>query len=124
MGMLDGWAESALKDFGGDFRDATLHLPGAQTPDGQGGFTSGPDVDHACKAIVTDYSDYRRQSLGIPATDRQIIVLAASLPAGVVPAKGHGITASDPSKGGASTRFEVIGKTGDPASALYKLQGR
>lgn len=124
MGMLDGWAEQALADFGGDFRLATLHVPAAGTSDGRGGFTPGAPADHPCKAIVTDYSDYRRQSLGIPATDRQIIVLAASLPAGVVPAKGHSITASDPSKAGAQTKFEVIGKTGDPASALWKLQGR
>lgn len=123
MGMLDGWPEQALKDFGPDLKDGTLNVPGPRVSDGQGGFTTGTPVPHTCKALVTDYSDYRRVSLGIPATDRQILVLAASLPAAVVPAAGHQISAWDPTTRGLRD-FQVIARSGDPAGAIYKLQAR
>ena len=124
MSILTGLAAEALEDFGDDFEDGTLTVPGQKASDGQGGFTTGQPAAHGCKALVTDYSDYRRQSLGIPANDRQVLVLGASLPAGVIPLKGHKITAPDPSAGGALKTFEVIAKSGDPASAVYRLQAR
>ena len=124
MSILTGLAAEALEDFGDDFEDGTLTVPGQKVSDGQGGFTTSQPATHGCKVLVTDYSDYRRQSLGIPATDRQVLVLGASLPAGIIPLKGHKITAPDPSAGGALKTFEVIAKTGDPASAVYRLQAR
>ena len=124
MSILTGLAAEALEDFGDDFEDGMLTVPGLKDSDGQGGFTRGQPVTHGCKTLVTDYSDYRRQSLGIPATDRQVLVLGASLPSGVIPLKGHKITAPDPSAGGALKTFEVIAKSGDPASAVYRLQAR
>lgn len=122
MSILTGLATEALEDFGDDFEEGSLTVPGLKDSDGQGGFTTGQPVAHTCKVLVTDYSDFRRQSLGIPATDRQVLVLGASLPSGIIPAKGHKITAPDPSNGGAPRTFEVISKSGDPASALYRLQ--
>lgn len=122
MSILDGLAEETLAAFGDDFNDAVLTVPGAQTPDGQGGFVASAPATHACKALVTDYSDYRRVALGIPATDRLILVLAASL--SVRPRNGHTITAADPENGGAERAFQIVGKKGDPAGALYKLQAR
>ncbi len=124
MSILDGVAAEALEDFGDDFEDGSLTVPGSRTPDGQGGFTTSPATVYPCKVLLTDYSDYRRQTLGIPATDRQVLVLGASLSSGIIPAKGHKITAPDPAKGLLPTTFEVIAKTGDPAAALYKLQAR
>lgn len=124
MSMIAGAAEQALKDFGGEFSDATLLVPGGKVPDGQGGFTTSSTGLHGCKALVTDYDDYRRQTLGIPGTDRLVLVLGASLPADVIPRAGHKITALDPANGFAATTFDVIAKKGDPAGALYRLQGR
>ncbi|MEC7797954.1 MAG: hypothetical protein VX755_11620 [Pseudomonadota bacterium] len=124
MSIITGVAAEALADFGEDFEAGSLTVPGARTPDGQGGFTTGPATVYSCLVLLTDYSDYRRQTLGIPATDRQVLVLGASLPAGIIPAKGHRVTAPDPAKGLALTTFDVIAKTGDPAAALYKLQAR
>lgn len=124
MSIITGEAEAAYEDFAEDFEDGVLTVPGEATSDGQGGWIPGAPATHGCKALVTDYSDYRRISLGIPATDRQVLVLGGSLPTGVIPAKGHQITAPDPSIGGAMRTFDVIAKTGDPASALYKLQAR
>lgn len=124
MSILIGVAAEALADFGDDFEDGTLSIPAYRTPDGQGGFIPGDPDDHPCKALVTDWRDFRRQALGIPATDRLVLVLGASLPAGVIPLKGHKITAPDPAKGLAAATFDVIEVFGDPAAALYKLQAR
>ena len=124
MSIITGVAAEALADFGEDFEGGSLIVPGAPSPDGQGGFTNGVSTVYQCLVLVTDYSDHRRQALGIPATDRQVLILGASLPSGVIPDKGHKITAPDPSKGLALSTFDVIAKTGDPAGALYKLQAR
>ena len=124
MSIIDGAAEQALVDFGEDFKPGTLTVPGERVSDGRGGYLPLERPEHPCLALVTDYSDYRRQTLGIPATDRQVLVLAASLPAGIVPAKGQKITALDPSNGLTPRAFEVIAKSGDPAGALFKLQAR
>ncbi|WP_312595479.1 hypothetical protein [Brevundimonas sp.] len=122
MSILDGVAQETFDDFGDDFEDGALTVPGARVPDGQGGFKTGPATVYPCLVLLTDYSDYRRQALGIPATDRQVLVLGASLPSGIIPAAGHKITAPDPAKGLLPSTFNVIAKTGDPAAALYKLQ--
>lgn len=124
MSIVTGLQAEAYEDFAEDFEDGTLIVPGPQVSDGQGGYISGPPTSYPCKALMTDYSDFRRASLGIPGTDRLVLVLGGSLPAGVIPAKGHKITAPDPAKGLAPSTFEVIAKTGDPAAALYELQGR
>lgn len=124
MSIITGEAEAAYEDFAEDFEDGVLIVPGAQVSDGQGGYVTGPPTSHDCKALVSDYSDFRRASLGIPGTDRLVLVLGGSLPAGVIPAKGHRVTAPDPAKGLAPSTFEVIAKTGDPAAALYELQAR
>lgn len=124
MSIITGVAAEALEDFGADFEDGVLTVPGARTADGQGGFTTGTPAPHGCKALITNYSDFRRVALGIPATDRLVLVLGASLPSGVIPAKGHKITAPDPAKGLTPATFDVIAVSGDPAAAVYKLQSR
>jgi hypothetical protein len=124
MSIITGAAADALADFGDDFEDGTLSVPGRRTSDGQGGWKAGEPVEYPCKALVSRYKDYRRINLGIPATDRRVLVLAASLPDGIYPAKGHKITVPDPAKGLALTTFEVIERTGDLAGALAELQAR
>lgn len=118
MGILDrvpGIVNAAMGSL--VFSDATLKVPGTQTADGQGGFTAGAPTERACKALVDDYSDYRRQALGIPANDRKIIVLAASIASGAVPEPGYTINAE-------GRDWLIIGVNRDPASATYELQAR
>lgn len=123
MSIVDGLAEEMLDAFGDEFKDGTVHAPGTQTADGQGGWIAGSPVDHPCKALVTDPSDTRRLALGIPATDRLILVLAASLD--VLPLSGWHITAPDPHAGFADKTFLIIPPVrGDPAAVLYRLQAR
>lgn len=124
MSIITGLAEEAYDDFAEDFEDGVLSVPGEKLPDGQGGWKTDDATSHPCKALVTNYSDYRRQTLGIPASDRLVLVLGASLPSGIIPAKGHKITAPDPARGLASATFDVIALGGDPAGAVYRLQGR
>lgn len=122
MSIITGLADEALADFADDFEDGAVIVPGGRVSDGQGGWIDANPVTHPCKVLLTDYSDYRRVSLGVPATDRLVLVLGASL--GIIPAKGHKVIAPDPAKGLAPATFDVIAKTGDPGSALYKLQAR
>jgi len=124
MSIISGVAQEAYDDFAEDFEDGVLTVPGGRTSDGQGGWIDTDPVEHSCKALVTDPSDFRRVALGIPATDRLVLVLGASLPSGVIPSAGHQITAPDPLQGLAMKTFDVIGRTGDPAGALLKLQAR
>lgn len=124
MSIVDGLAAEALADFGEDFGDGVLTVPGTRTSDGQGGWIDGSPTPHPCRALLTDYSDFRRQALGIPATDRQVLVLGASLPAGVIPGAGHKVTVADPAFGLTLRTFDIVGRSGDPAGALYKLQVR
>lgn len=124
MSIITGVAAEALADFGDDFEDGVLIVPGGRVSDDQGGWRDADPDEHPCKVLLTDYSDYRRTALGIPANDRLVLVLGASLPSGVIPAKGHKITAPDPANGLTPATFDVIAKTGDPAAALYKLQAR
>jgi hypothetical protein len=99
------------------FKDAVLKVPGAATSDGQGGFTNAAPTERACKALVDDYSDARRQALGIPANDRKIIILGASIAAGAVPAVGHVVTIEN-------RDWSVVAVMRDPAGATYEVQGR
>jgi len=80
--------------------------------DGRGGWTV-TDAEEACKALVTDYSAFSRGSLGIPDTDRKVLVL------------GHGLTAP-PVPGNLLTidgyRWRIVATTRDPAKAVYECQ--
>lgn len=122
MSAVDGVAAQALADFGPDFGDGVLTVPGERVSDGQGGYVAIETSEHPCKVLLTSPSDYRRIALGIPATDRLALVLGASV--AVIPQKGHRITAPDPLKGLAKATFEVVAVSSDPAGALFKLQAR
>jgi len=99
------------------FSDGILMVPSTPTSDGQGGWIPGTPVSKACKCLVEDFSDFRRQSLGIPGGDRKLILLAASIEDGVIPAVGHSITAE-------GRDWQVVSVTRDPAAATYECQGR
>lgn len=100
-------------------RPVTLHAPGTPTSDGQGGQIAGTPINHACAGLVTDYSDALKaiSNGAIQVNDRKLTVTAASMPAGIVPQIGWGVTAD----GGA---WAVIAVKRDPAGATYDLQVR
>lgn len=115
MSILDDLPEVIAGALDDVFRFATLQVPGPQVSDGQGGFISGPPTEHPCKALVDDYSDFRRSALGIPANDRKIIILAASV--SVPLAIGHVIRAE-------GRDWHIVALTRDTARATWDVQGR
>ena len=118
MGVLDRLPDIVNAALGTlVFSDGVLNVPGTPTSDGQGGTIPGTPVAKACKVLVDDFSDYRRQALGIPANDRRIIVLAASIADEAVPGVGYTVTA-------AGRDWSVVAVNRDPAAATYELQAR
>lgn len=115
MSILDDLPDVIAEALDEVFRNATLKVPGAQVSDGQGGYISGPPVEYPCKALVDDYSDFRRSALGIPSNDRKIIILAASV--AVSPAVGHAIRA-------VGRDWQIVSLSRDPAAATWECQGR
>ena len=124
MSILDGLPAEIADALGDVFRDGVLKVPGAPTPDGQGGTIPGDSFGFACKALVTEYSAYRRQALGIPASDKLVIILAASVEEDQTPKVGHTIEAADPMNGFAAKEYAIIAITPDPAAATYECQAR
>lgn len=115
MSILDDLPDVIAEALDDVFRAGVLLVPGDKVSDGQGGFRPGPPVEHPCRVLVDDYSDFRRSSLGIPANDRKIIILAASAP--VSPAVGHAVRAE-------GRDWSIISLSRDPAAATWECQGR
>lgn len=115
MSILDDLPEAIAEALDDVFRDGVLKVPGEPTSDGQGGWIPGAPTSYPCKALVDDYSDMRRATAGIPAHDRKIIILAASL--SVAPAVGHTINAE-------GRDWQIIALSRDPAKATWEVQGR
>jgi len=63
--------------------------------------TNGGSLDitraasHRCKGLVTAFSDYSVAQGMVRASDRKVLILAATLPAGVKPRSGNRITTPD-----------------------------
>lgn len=52
-------------------------------------------ASHRCKGLVTAFSDYSIAQGMVRASDRKVLILAATLPAGVKPRSGNRITTPD-----------------------------
>lgn len=115
MSILDDLPREIAEALDDVFRPAALLVPGERVSDGQGGSKPGPPVEHPCKALVDDYSDFRRSALGIPAKDRKIIILAATVD--VAPAVGQAIRAE-------GRDWQIISLSRDPAAATWECQAR
>jgi hypothetical protein len=117
MSILDDLPALIGDALGSTFRDGSISVPGAQTSDGQGGYTTAAATVSTCKLLVEDFSDFRRASAGIPANDRKIIILASTISPAVVPVVGWTVTAE-------SRDWQIIAVVRDPAAATYELQAR
>lgn len=121
MGLLDGDIATIVNDaLGGTLLDMTI-APVVQTPvSGKPGkFTQSWPVAHACKGMIADYSDFARAN-GMPATDRQIVVLANSY-------RDQNGDLLTPKRGDRATlgrTYDVINVGTDPATAHWALQVR
>lgn len=99
--------------------DGQLRVPGSPSPDGQGGWIEGAATVHPVRLIVSDYSDFLRSqdSGAFGAKDRRVIVLASSLPSGVVPAVDQELVAE-------GVTWRALRVVRDPAGATYEIQAR
>lgn len=59
------------------FGDAIVYRK-ARVPNGRGGFTYAA-TQHACRALVIEYTDFQRNTDGIPASHRQLLISIDSL---------------------------------------------
>lgn len=96
------------------FTPATL-IRKTRTSDGRGGFTEA-ETSVDCQVLVSDYSAFSKSSLGIPDTDRKLLVLGHGLSPPPVP--GNVIAL-------AGYRWVLVATTTrDPAGATFEFQGR
>ena len=95
------------------FSDGSLRRV-ARVSDGRGGQTE-TETAAACKVLVEDYSAFAKSSLGIPDTDRKILVLGYGLsppplPGNILVINGY--------------RWVIVTTKRDPAEAVYECQSR
>jgi hypothetical protein len=107
---LPGILNTAMGDL---LLDATIS-PSTTTPDGQGGHTLSYGTPVAAKGFTDTYSDFARLS-GVPATDRKIVILAASTT--IVPKHHDRVTIE-------GKTYDIVAVGKDPALATYELQAR
>lgn len=107
-------AKTVGSAFKGIFLDAVLTRDGAPTGPAYDP-TPGAPVTYPCKAIVETYSAFYRAQGLVEASDRKVLVLAASL--GVKPLPGDRITVQ-------GITFTAQAVSTDPAGAVWTVQGR
>lgn len=116
MSILDSLPSIIAGALSDTFRDATLTRVSNSTSDGRGGYVQVTVTD-ACKALVLDYSAFQRGQLGIPTSERKIMILAATLNSGMAPKPGDRLTI-------AGREWSIIEVTSDPANATYECRGK
>lgn len=75
------------------------------------------EQNYPARGIVGDYTDRERAGTDIKSSERRILLLGASLPAGIVPTPGDKITIE-----GRTYRIVLDGVTRDAASAAYRCR--
>ena len=98
-------------------RAATLYKQAPRTSDGRGGYVIGAQVKTACRALVTEYSDYQRLAGGIPASVRSALILGRSIASGATPAAGDTLVIDGEAWG-------LININSDPVGATFECSAR
>ena len=112
--ILDSIRAAAGSAFATIFDEATLYRVTTRISDGRGGWAQVWST-YTARALVDDYSTFLRGTLGIPASERKIIILGASC--AVAPSVGDLITAQ-------GATWEVIEVRRDPAAATYDCRSK
>jgi hypothetical protein len=95
------------------FRSATLHAKAPRTSDGRGGWNGGQSVRLPCRALVVEYTDRQRADGGIPSSERNAIILAATV--SQKPQAGDVLVLD-------GTAWAIGKVKADPANASYEAQ--
>jgi hypothetical protein len=114
MNLLTG-LDRLIADIAGPLMfSPALLIRKARVADTRGGFVE-TETASDCQALVIDYTATARAQIGIPDTDRNIMILGHGL--SVPPIPGN-VIAID------GYRWVVIQTTRDPAKAVYECQAR
>lgn len=92
-------------------------LPGQRTA---GDIAAGPSIStkkFPCRGIVQDFDLKAFEGTTVQKGDRQVLILGATLPNGIVPQLNDFIIAEN-------VRSEIVNVTRDPAAATYLLHAR
>lgn len=116
MSILESLPATIASAMSSIFRDATLHRITGRVSDDRGGFTNTA-TDDACKALVEDYSQWMTApgGGGIPAGERKILILAATLSAAPKPTDTITIQ---------GRTWSIVEVKSDPANATYECRGK
>jgi hypothetical protein len=95
----------------------TKKTPGTRNPADLTAGTNPTSTPYACEGVVSDYTTRLIDGTLVATGDRRILILGATLPAGVVPSSGDQVTIE-------SLTYDVVRVTRDPAAASYELQVR
>lgn len=76
-------------------------------------------VQHPCKGFIDTYKDQFINGTLVHDSGRKVVILGASLPAGIIPEPGDMITAE-----GKNHTIAKEGVTRDPASATYECRAK
>jgi hypothetical protein len=112
--ILDSIRAAAGSAFATIFDAATLYRVTTRVADGRGGWVQVWST-YTARALVDDYSTFLRGTLGIPVSERKIIVLGASCT--IEPTVGDLITAQ-------GATWEITEVKRDPAAATYECRSK
>ena len=90
----------------------TKVTPGRRSLSDPTGGTDPTEVGYPCRGLVSDYSERERVGDVVPAGSRKVLLIAGSLPDGIVPEPNDKVTIE-----GAEYRIADDGVTRDPAGA-------
>ncbi len=91
--------------------------PGSRTPGQATGGVNATSASHSAKGIQESYRDNEIDSVAVKIGDRKVLILGATLPAGVVPVPGDRVISE-------GVTYSVVNVSRDPAAATYTLQAR
>jgi len=86
-------------------------------PDDPGGAGTVTQTTYPGNGIIDDYEDEHIDGTLVKRGDRQILILGASLPSGIIPAEDDKVTIEEGT-------YNVVAIKRDPAAATYVCQSR
>jgi hypothetical protein len=95
----------------------TKKTPGVRDVNDPTAGTSPIPAPYACQGVISDYNTRLIDGTLVKTGDRRILILGATLDAGIVPAPGDQVTIE-------SQTFDVVRVARDPAAASYDCQAR
>lgn len=115
---IAGIVASAIDSAGGLLAvTLTKMTPGTRNPLDPTAGTNPTSTPYTCEGVISDYANRQIDGTLVKTGDRQVLILGATLPAGIVPGPNDHVTIE-------GLPYDVVRVTRDPAAAAYTLQVR